>query len=182
MLPGTEAANTALDDASPWIGQLRQLVAKPELRGLVKDLRPTIPDLALLARQTMPFLEESRLLSACFNDVVIPWGNTEVPAAEVLPANRLPVYKNTGHSLVGVGGESRAGDGNGQWFRVLGSGGGATPVAAFNTDNGPMSGLSNGFTGTQPSMTSSAKTPFRPDIPCETQELPDLQSDIGAGP
>jgi virulence factor Mce-like protein len=181
-LPGTKAANKALDDAQPWIGQLRQLVSKPELRGLVKDLRPTIPDLALLARASLPFLEQSRLLSSCFNNVVIPWGNTPVPAQET-GTDQL-VYKNTGYGLVGVAGESRAGDANGQWFRVLGSGGAATAVGAFDTDSGPMSGLAPaaGFLGTQPALTSAAKTPFRPDISCETQDRPNLQSPVGAGP
>jgi phospholipid/cholesterol/gamma-HCH transport system substrate-binding protein len=180
-LPGTKAANEALDHASPWIGQLRSLVSEAELRGLVKDLRPTVPNLAQLARASVPFLEESRLISTCFNDVVIPWGNTEVPAAET--ADDQEVYKNTGHGLVGVGGESRTGDASGQWFRVLGSGGAATAAAAFPTDSGPVAGvLANSFTGTQPALTSSAKTPFRPDVPCETQDPPNLQSDIGAAP
>ncbi len=43
-LPGTKAANKALDYANPWIGQLRQLISKPELRGLVNDLRPDDPE------------------------------------------------------------------------------------------------------------------------------------------
>lgn len=121
---------------------------------------------------TLPFLEESRLLSTCFNDVIIPWGNTPVPAQEA--ADQV-VYKNTGYGLVGVGGESRAGDGNGQWFRVLGSGGAQTALSAFPTDSGVMSGVvSNPFTGTQPALTSAAKTPFHPEVPCETQERPDF--------
>ena len=80
-LPGVEAANTALDDANPFIRQLRALSSKPELRGLVKDLRPTIPELAALARGTVPFFEQARALSSCFNDVVIPWSELDVPAA-----------------------------------------------------------------------------------------------------
>jgi hypothetical protein len=177
-LPGVKAANGALDDANPWIGQLRQLVDKEELRGLVKDLRPTIPDLAELAKTTIPFLEESRLLATCFNDVVIPWGNSEPPADEVLPGNRQPVYKLTGYGLTGVSGESRSGDANGQWFRVLGSGGAATAAGAFPTDSGAVSGLLNTALDVQPTLQSSAKTPFRPDIPCETQERPNLNSEI----
>jgi virulence factor Mce-like protein len=180
-LPGTKAANKALDDASPWIGQLRQLVSKPELRGLVKDLRPTIPDLAALAKVSLPFLEESRALSSCFNTVITPWGNTEVPAFETVTDQ--PVYKNTGYSLTGVAGESRSGDAQGQWFRVLGSGGAQTAVGAFPTDSGPVSGLiSQPFLGTQPSMTSSLKTPFHPEIACETQEMPNLESLLGPAP
>ena len=179
-LPGTKAANKALPLAQPWIGQLRQLVSKPELRGLVKDLRPTIPDLALLARTSLPFLEESRLLSSCFNEVFIPWGNTPVPAAE---ATDQVVYKNTGYGLVGVGGESRTGDANGQWFRVLGSGGAATAVSAFDTDSGPMSGLApaTGFSA-QPALTASAKTPFHPEVACETQDRPDFDAPVPATP
>jgi phospholipid/cholesterol/gamma-HCH transport system substrate-binding protein len=180
-LPGVKAADKALDEASPWIGQLRSLVSQDELRGLVKDLRPTVPDVAQLARASVPFLEEARLLSSCFNEVVIPWANTEVPAAET--ANDLPVYKNTGHGLVGVGGESRSGDATGQWFRVLGTGGAATAASLFPTDSGDVAGvLANSFTGTQPAMTSSAKTPFHPEVPCETQDPPNLESDVGAAP
>ena len=186
-LPGTRAANRALDEANPWIGQLRQLVGKQELRGLVKDLRPTVPDLAALAKASLPFLEENRLLSSCFNEVFIPFGNLDPPAAEDL-ANNTPVYKLTGYGLTGVGGESRSGDAMGQWFRVLGSGGAATAAATFPTDQpelGPASGLINParpFLGTQPALQSSAKTPFRPDIACETQDVPNLESDIGDAP
>src|SRR5918996_1259151 len=61
-LPGVKSANSALDAANPWIGQLRQLISKPELRGLVSDLRPTIPDLAALSHETLPFLEQGRAL------------------------------------------------------------------------------------------------------------------------
>jgi phospholipid/cholesterol/gamma-HCH transport system substrate-binding protein len=179
-LPGTRAANKALDHANPWVGQLRQLVSKPELRGLVKDLRPTVPDLAALAKASLPFLEESRLLASCFNQVIIPWGNTQVPAAET--ATDQVVFKNTGYGLTGVAGESRSGDANGQWFRVLGSGGASTAaVSPFPTDAGPVSGH-GAFTGAQPALTSSAKTPFRPDVPCETQDKPNFQSPVGDAP
>src|SRR3954449_1725765 len=92
-LPGTKAANKALDYANPWIGQLRQLISKPELRGLVNDLRPTIPDLASLASSSIPFLEQSRALASCFNNVVIPWSNTEIPNHDGDPAGK--VYQET---------------------------------------------------------------------------------------
>lgn len=180
LLPGVRAANKALDDANPWIAQLRGLVSKPELRGLVKDLRPTVPDLARLAQVSLPFLEETRALSSCFDQVIIPWSNSHVgdpvtgPASD--PGLLEPIYKATGFSLVGVGGESRSGDANGEWFRVLGGGGPNT--VSFNTPDLP-GGISAGvsqfdISGAQPARQSSAKTPFRPDQPCENQELPNL--------
>ena len=38
------------------------------------------------------------------------------------------------------------------------------------------------FLGSEPAKQSSAKTPFRPDVPCETQDPPNLNSEIGPAP
>jgi phospholipid/cholesterol/gamma-HCH transport system substrate-binding protein len=182
-LPGTKAANQALDYANPWIGQLRQLISKPELRGLVEDLRPTVPDLAALSSASLPFLEESRALASCFNNVVIPWSNTDIPNNDSDPA-AAKVYQETAYGLTGVAGESRSGDANGQEFRVLG-GGGPNTIAPFGTPDlaAPLTGVTPfSFDGSQPAKQSSAKTPFRPDVPCETQDPPDLHSEIGPAP
>jgi phospholipid/cholesterol/gamma-HCH transport system substrate-binding protein len=182
-LPGVRAANKALDFANPWIGQLRQLISKPELRGLVSDLKPTIPDLAALSSASLPFLEEARALSSCFNDVVIPWSNTEIPNNDSDPPAGK-VYEETAWGFTGVAGESRSGDANGQEFRVLG-GGGTNTIAPFETPD-PASTLTGvvpfSFLGSQPAKQSSLKTPFRPDVPCETQDPPDLRSEIGPAP
>jgi phospholipid/cholesterol/gamma-HCH transport system substrate-binding protein len=181
-LPGTKAANAALDYANPWIGQLRQLISKEELRGLVEDLRPTIPDLASLTNASLPFLEQSRLLSSCFNRVVIPWSDTPIPNSEDPPAGK--VYEETAYGLTGVAGESRTGEANGQEFRVLG-GGGPQTISPFPTQDLPdqLTGVVPfNFIGSEPAKQSSAKTPFRPDVPCETQEPPNLNSELGPAP
>ncbi|HEY7266400.1 MAG TPA: MlaD family protein [Solirubrobacterales bacterium] len=182
-LPGVKASNAALDYANPWIGQLRQLVSRNELRGLVKDLRPTIPDLAALSHDTLPFLEQGRALASCFNNVVIPWSNTPIPnvngpsdSDSDPPAGK--VYQETAYGFAGVAGESRSGDANGQEFRVLG-GGGSNTIAPFVSPDltGQLTGVAPfAFLGSQPAKQSSAKTPFRPDVPCETQDPPDLRA------
>jgi phospholipid/cholesterol/gamma-HCH transport system substrate-binding protein len=182
-LPGVKAANQALDYANPWIGQLRQLISQNELRGLVDDLRPTVPDLAALSSASLPFLEQARALSSCFNNVVIPWSNTTIPNNDSDPAAGK-VYQETAYGFTGVAGESRSGDANGQEFRVLG-GGGSNTIAPFNTPDlaAPLTGVTPfSFLGSQPAKQSSAKTPFRPDVPCETQDPPDLHSEIGPAP
>ena len=182
-LPGVKSANSALDYANPWIGQLRQLISERELRGLVEDLRPTVPDLAALSNDSLPFLEQVRALSSCFNNVVIPWSNTNVPNSDSDPAAGT-VFQETAYGLSGVAGESRSGDANGQEFRVLGGGGGNS-IAPFSTPDvaAPLTGVTPfGFLGSQPAKQSSAKTPFRPDVPCETQDPPDLRSEIGPAP
>jgi hypothetical protein len=187
-LPGVKAANKALDDANPFIRQLRQLMSRNELRGLVTDLRPAIPDLANLAKTSLPFLEETRALSSCFNEVVIPWGFTEVPSQSD-PAGR--VFEETGYGLAAVAGESRAGDANGQGLKVLGGGGTLTisdPALTPDIDLGggnvqPTAGIIPfELLGAQPAKQTSQKTPFRPDVACETQEPPNLNTGLAPDP
>jgi phospholipid/cholesterol/gamma-HCH transport system substrate-binding protein len=181
-LPGVRAADQMLPDATPWIHQLRELVSQGELRGLVNDLRPTIPRLARLAHATVPFLEQTRALSSCFDNVVIPWSGSQYHPFEYAPGQNVTVYKETGYSLAGVAGESRSGDAQGQWFRVLG-GGGTNTISLPSTDTGPAAGVVPfTITGSQPAKQSSAKTPFRPDAPCENQDPPNLASDVGTAP
>jgi hypothetical protein len=182
-LPGVRSSGPTLTVATPFIYQLRKLVSKPELRGLVHDLRPTVPQLARLTIAQIPFMEQARALSSCFNHVVIPWSNDAItandnPAAGVSQVGK--VYQEAGYALAGIASESRSGDANGQYIRA---GLGAGP----NTLIGPsVPGLGDTFaqtlfplTGTAPSKDSSAKTPFKPTVPCETQQPPNLSSTIG---
>jgi phospholipid/cholesterol/gamma-HCH transport system substrate-binding protein len=184
-LPGVRSTEPTLEVATPFIYQLRRLVSKPELRGLVKDLRPTVPQLAKLARRQVPFMEEARALASCFNSVVIPWSNSSVPANDQEPENDGTIYEKTGYGLAGIAGESRSGDANGQYIRVgLGSGGNVVDIPD------PPAGLAENvgttlfeILGSEPDRDSSAKTPFRPTIPCENQDAPDLRSGpVGPAP
>ena len=90
-LPGVRSTPATLDAATPFVRQVRLLVSKRELRGLVADLRPTIPKLAVLSTETVPFLKQTRAVSSCFNEVVIPWSNdTVVPVDPSYPVRRRP--------------------------------------------------------------------------------------------
>jgi len=186
-LPGARSTPAALDAAIPFLRQLRGLVSRPELRGLVSDLRPAIPNLARLTKTTIPFMREARLLSSCTNEVIVPWANDTVtdPAT---PATAR-VFEELGYGLTGIAGESRSGDANGPYIRVL-AGGGTNTVVLPNPDpnpeppnEGPLFGVTPApIEGVIPSVESSAKTPFRPGVRCETQEPPVLESEIGAPP
>jgi phospholipid/cholesterol/gamma-HCH transport system substrate-binding protein len=177
-LPGVRSTPETLDVATPFIHQVRLLVSKQELRGLVAELRPTIPRLAKLSKRTIPFLKQSRLLASCFNEVVIPWSLDTVEGGADYPHPAVgPVYKETGYGLVGISGESRSGDANGQYIRVQG-GGGLNTVQLPPTPTAPaqVGVLQQQLLGQMPRIEASAKTPFRPDEPCELQEPPDLNA------
>lgn len=182
-LPGIRSTEDTIDVALPFIRQLRALVAPSELRGLTADLRPTIPSLARLTRTQVPFMEELRPLSSCFANVVVPWGNSRVNPVELggNPVGR--VFEETGYGLVGIGGESRSGDANGQYIRVLG-GGGTNTVVLPPLGNLPQQVGTTAFPllGAQPTLQDSAKTPFKPKVPCETQEPPNVISEVGPPP
>jgi phospholipid/cholesterol/gamma-HCH transport system substrate-binding protein len=183
-LPGARSAGPALDAANPFIAQLRALVQPDELSGLVDDLRPVIPSLASLSSQTVPFLEQARALSSCFNNVVIPWSNSDIPATDTTNLPNTPVYKETGYGLVGISGESRSGDANGQYIRVAAGGGPNTLTIPnfFGPGQPGVGNLAAPLLGAEPALTDSAKTPFNPTAPCENQSPPDLSASTPAPP
>jgi ABC-type transporter Mla subunit MlaD len=197
-LPGVRSTGPMIDASTPFIEQLRALMSKDELRGLVADLRPTIPDLAKLAHETIPFLDQTRALSSCFNEVVIPWANSTVdPQSASYPSNLEPsgtVAEETGYGLLGIAGESQGGDANGQVIRVEAGGGPNTVVApGTGSEFGEQSAslAPSQVLGAMPkvfpahgnsSTADSIKTPFAPNSPCERQEPPDLGASGGAPP
>jgi len=173
--PATRTSGPALDAGIPFIEQLRGLVSKPELRGLVSDLVPTVPSLAALNQSTIPLYEQVRLASSCQNEQILPWSRDKLDD-KVFPAVG-PVYVESTKPLGGLAGESRSGDANSQWFRVLLTGGNYTyPDGAgkFLQSTAPLMGVNP--------PPPAKKTPFVSNVPCETQEQPDLRSEPASLP
>jgi phospholipid/cholesterol/gamma-HCH transport system substrate-binding protein len=189
-LPGVRSTPATLDAATPFLAQVRALVSERELRGLVSDLRPTIPKLAKLANSSLGFLNQARALSSCFNEVVIPWSQDTVqpldPNYPHQPVGR--VFEETAYGLSGIASESRSGDANGQYVRVLGAGGFNTIQIPNALPNAQGNGLAQAvglslfpILGAMPNIADSTKTAFKPDVACETQEPPNLQAGGLAG-
>src|SRR5215210_707595 len=105
----------------PLLRQLRGLVSKDELRGLTADLRPTVPALARFTRQAVPLNQQIRASASCQNEVILPWSHDRLQD-DKFPSTG-PVYTELPKPFPGLAGESRSGDANGQWFRVLAAGG-----------------------------------------------------------
>jgi phospholipid/cholesterol/gamma-HCH transport system substrate-binding protein len=175
MIPGVRSSLPAINASIPFLAQLRGLVSKPELRGLSADLRPTTADLAALSTASVPFFTEVRRNAACQNDVVLPWSQDTVPDKD-FPAEGK-VFEEAPKVLPGLAGESRSGDANGQWFRVLAAGG--TNLVTLRPGVFGVTPLP--IIGANPPRPTS-RPPLNPDVRCQSQQPPDLRSIPGPPP
>jgi phospholipid/cholesterol/gamma-HCH transport system substrate-binding protein len=175
LRPGVRSSLASINAQIPFVRQLRGLVQQSELRGLAADLRDTVPALAELNKQTIPLLEQVRPASSCQNEVILPWSVDKIEDPN-FPAIG-PIYQEQPKPLVGLAGESRTFDANGQYFRV--SLNGAQYAAA--TDDGNFLLTDRPPIGANPPKPAQ-RSPLRPDVPCETQEPPDLRTRQGAPP
>jgi phospholipid/cholesterol/gamma-HCH transport system substrate-binding protein len=179
-LPAAKSSLPTIEQSMPFVTQARRLVSKPELRGLVKDLRPTIPALAKLNAGTIPFLDQSRALSACTSNVLAPLATKQIPD----PIFNIPdstFLHDSNHGFVGLAGESRNNDGNTPMFHVQ-QGAGPFSVVQQNADLGKtvsFGGLDFKPEGTMPAKPDHRPV-FRPGIPCEKQQVADLNAPRGA--
>jgi ABC-type transporter Mla subunit MlaD len=166
-LPGVRSSDPTLAASMPFITQARLLMSEDELRGTARVLRQTIPDLVKFDKTSVPFLRESRALSACTNNVLVPFMGLKIPNPETGNEGEnsdQPVRAQLQRGMPGLSGESRLSDGNNQYFHA-----GATPPGNRVRPGPPPDG-------------GSMPMPHRPDIPCETQELPNMHAPGGPIP
>jgi phospholipid/cholesterol/gamma-HCH transport system substrate-binding protein len=163
-LPGVRSSDPTLAAAQPFMRQARLLMSNRELRGTARVLRRVIPDLVELNRQTIPLLGETRQLSACTNNVLVPFTQLEIPNPDEPDSNGQKVRYQLQRGLPGLAGESRVSDGNNQVFHA-----GAVPPGDRVRPGPPPDG-------------GSMPPPHRPDVPCETQALPNLHAPGGPIP
>jgi phospholipid/cholesterol/gamma-HCH transport system substrate-binding protein len=159
-LPGVRSSNPTLHAGIPFIRQARLLMGPRELRGLASELRRRTPDLVALNRTSVPVLTEARALSACTHNVLVPFIRRPIPDPEMAAkgnSGQLPRWQIQ-RIFTGLAGESRLVDGNNHWFHTSG-----VPAASHVRPAPPPDG------GSQP-------PPHRPDVPCETQQPPNLNA------
>jgi phospholipid/cholesterol/gamma-HCH transport system substrate-binding protein len=166
-LPGVRTSDETLDASIPFMTQARLLMSERELRGLARTLRRTIPAVVAFNRTSVPFLRQSRALSACTNNVLVPFMDLEIPNPEEGREGNNSGQKvrfQLQRGFPGLSGESRLSDGNNQWFH----GGAVAPGPRVRPGPPPDGG--------------NMPMPHRPDVPCEEQELPNLHAPGGPIP
>ena len=167
-LPGVRSSAPTLDVGTPWLRQQRALMSESELRGVARSLRETVPSLVSLNRSGIGLLDQGRALASCTNTVLTPFSRSPIPSAE--PGNSgHEVRRQVFRGLVGLAGESRNNDANTPYFHIqtvkpsnlaAANGGRLEPLAPPNPNVPPV---------------------HRPDVPCETQEPPNLDAPDGPG-
>jgi len=166
-LPGVKSTDPTLREALPFIKQARLLVSPEELGGTARELRVQTPRLTGLLRELVPFLGEARTVSSCTANVLVPWARTPIPNPDEPGNNNQPVYRQFNRGLVGLAGESRLSDGNSSWFHT-------SAIPGIN----PASGLIT-VRPAPPADLGNQPPPRRPDVPCETQEPPNMNAPGG---
>jgi phospholipid/cholesterol/gamma-HCH transport system substrate-binding protein len=179
-LPAARSSSPTLDVQIPFITQARGLVSRAELRGLVADLRPTVPDLARLNRGQTQSLAETRGLASCQNKVLLPFSHEPIPDPDFPNSTGEAFYEESPRSLVGLSGESRMHDANSPIFRVLAGGGGSTLSATNEAGEQLFAQTDLPIEGVRP-IKPKTRPVFRPNVPCETQEPPDMEAASGPG-
>jgi phospholipid/cholesterol/gamma-HCH transport system substrate-binding protein len=160
--PGVRSSVPALDAAIPWFTQARGLVQQSELKGLAADLRHAVPALVKLNTRLVPFLQQLRALSSCTNHVLVPFMESDIPSIE--EGNSGSVRAQINRSFVGLAGESRNFDANTPVFHIQG----VNPVK-----------LAAGKLEPAAPLDPNTPPPHRPDVPCETQDPPNLNAPSG---
>jgi virulence factor Mce-like protein len=163
-IPGVRSSVPTLDAAIPWIVQARGLVGENELKGLSADLRQAVPSLVKLNHRLIPALKQLRALSSCTSSVLVPFFESPIPSIEAGNSGQS-VRAQVMRSFVGLSGESRNSDANTPVFHIQG-------VSPMNLTAGRI----------EPAAPADPNTPpeHRPDVPCETQEPPNLAAPGGS--
>jgi phospholipid/cholesterol/gamma-HCH transport system substrate-binding protein len=185
LVPGVRSTGPMVDASLPFFHQLRLLVQPSELQGLTNDLKSTVPALANLNAETIPFMRDQvRPASSCQVNEILPWSHRTIHDSHFNAKNGFPprpVYVEGVDYLPGLAGESRDFDANGPYIRILLTGGtyrySLTPPGAPSKLFGQA--LAPIF-GTQPTMpqphasgdgatSKVTRPPLKPNVPCETQ-------------
>ena len=172
ILPGVRETPATIAASLPWIAQTRRLVSSQELGGLVRQLSPATADLARVTDRAIALLPQTDLVSRCVRDNILPAGDLVLRDEFTTGA---PNCKEFIWTLVGLAGVGQNFDGNGQYVRFQ-TGGGSQQISVGQSSGNAGKVFGNNVAvplGNRPYY-PGRRPPYRPDVPCHTQKLPDV--------
>jgi ABC-type transporter Mla subunit MlaD len=175
-LPGTIRA------AGPWLDQTNLLLRDEELGGLARLLGESAGPLARTSKTALDLFPELTNLGRCTSEVLEPTGNIVVNDAFSTGQSN---FHELFYGLSSLSGEMAGFDGNGPYLRLQ-TGGGPTLVGAPNPEFG-IPGQAEVFgnaieapLGTQPPLPADGEPPFRLNVDCHKNAVPNVNGPAGA--
>jgi ABC-type transporter Mla subunit MlaD len=160
-----------LDVANPGLRSVLSLAASKDVQGLTAELRPALRTISRTAAPLGGLGDALRPVGKCLNDNILPILNSVVPDGDL--TTNLKVYEELGDTFTGLGASTTSFDANGPWVRyLLGFG---NQALSTSDAGGTLQAVSDRpVVGSSPTPVSTP--PLRPDVPCETQSVPSLES------
>ncbi|WP_320668726.1 MlaD family protein [Patulibacter defluvii] len=175
LRPALRAAPRPLRRTAEALEQVRAITAPGELPATLDALRPITADLPPLAERltgTLPLLADAM---RCVDRNVLPTLRMQVPDGKL--STGRPVWQDALHMGAALAGASPNFDGNGTTIR-LGVTEGEQALEGVLPGIGTVSTLAaDGVGSLSPAWLGyGVSPPFRPDVRCTTQALPDLDA------
>ena len=180
LRPSIRAAPETLRLALPFLDQALGLLSPPELPALLVQADPAIRSLAKLEPPLAQTLQLVSPVIDCLQRNAYPvlTATLEDPPH----STGEPVYRDLIHSDPGLAGTAQNFDGNGASVRFHAGIGERTVTTSLPGLSEPIYALTTEpIVGSRPRFTNQLP-PFRPDVPCVSQEPPNLKAETGPAP
>jgi phospholipid/cholesterol/gamma-HCH transport system substrate-binding protein len=185
-LPGIRELPATIRAGSPWLVQVAKLLRKSELGGAANRLAAAAPGLAKVGHKSLRLFPQLGLTGRCVSHNLVPAGNAVIDdAGGAYPfSTGQPNFREFFYGVTQLAGESQGFDGNGPFVRFQAGGGPQLvrmPVQGTAApDNFVWGNNISGNIHTRPRLPVGGKPPFRMDVPCYTQDVPNLNGPAAA--
>jgi virulence factor Mce-like protein len=187
-LPGIRQLPATIKAGSPWLVQTGKLLRKPELGGAAERLAAAAPGLAKVGHKSLRLFPQLGLAGRCVSHNLVPAGNVVLDDDDPDPAvdftTGQPNFREFFYGVTQLAGESQGFDGNGPFVRFQAGGGPQLvrmPVRGVAApDNFVWGNNISAPLATRPRLPVGGPPPFRMDVPCYTQDVPDLNGPAAA--
>ena len=176
ITPGVRETQRTIAAVTPWISQAELLFGRTELGKLLDSLRPATASLASAASSSRGFLTQTNLTSRCFDEVILPAGDTVINEGPF--TSGASAFKEFWYVMTAFASEAQSIDGNGSLVNTA-TGGGDTLIKTGKLSDRPKNrdvlygrGLTKPL-GTRPDRPSK-KPKYEPDKDCYKSAKPNL--------
>jgi phospholipid/cholesterol/gamma-HCH transport system substrate-binding protein len=180
LRPSIRAAPETLRLALPLLDQALGLLSPAELPALLAQADPAVRSLARLEGPLAETLDLTTPVTECLRRNGVP--TLKTPIEDPPHSTGEPVYRDLLHALPGQAGLAQNFDGNGPAVRFHAGFGERTVTTSLpGLSESVYALIDEPIIGSRPRFTKQLP-PFRPDVPCVTQDPPNLKAETGPAP